>query len=156
MNSIWPRIRGLVVFGWLIALLRFAFEPTLRPAQGDVAWFLGVYYLMPVAFIATGLRGALDDVRWPRIALMAVLVGVLVWGIPDLIVYTTAQFLGWTHGRFEPNVKAAPVGTTPLGKLGLGAMVGALTALAGSIWSLTWMTLVIWLPGVVRRRRKAA
>jgi hypothetical protein len=152
--TLWPRIRGLVLFGWLVALLRFGLEPTAKPAQGDVAWILSVYFLMPVAFVWTGIRGTFDDLRWPKIALIAALIGILVWAIPNAIIYTTAQFLGWTHGRFAPNDRAAPLATTTLGRLGAGLGVAGMTAIAGAIWSLVWMTLVVWLPGVVRRRRK--
>ena len=154
MTSLWPRIRGLVLFGWLVALIRFGLEATLHPAKGDPAWFFGVYFLMPVAFLVVALRKTLDDLRWPKIALASLLIGVFVWGIPDAIIYTAGQFLGWTHGRFEPETRSAPIAPTALGKVGWGLVVGAGTAVIGSLWCLVWTTVVIWLPGALRRKRR--
>jgi hypothetical protein len=85
---------------------------------------------------------------------MAVAIGLLVWALPNVVVYTTGQFMGWTHGRFEPQKQGPPVAETPLAKLGVGIATGMLTAIGGIVWSLLWMTVAIWLPGYVRRRRQ--
>jgi hypothetical protein len=162
MKSLWSRMRGLVLFGWLVALIRFGIEAAMHPGKSDPTWFIGVYFLMPIAFLVVGLRGTLDDLPWKRIALMSLLLGILVWGIPNAIIYTTAQFLGWTHGRFTPpgqtgaETRAAPIATTAMGKILAGLATGGMTAIAGTIWSLAGTTLLIWLPGVIRRKRAAA
>ena len=70
--------------------------------------------------------------------------------MPNAIAYTLGQFQGWEHGRFEPDVRAAPIADSSLGKLGLGLMQGGLTALAGAVWSVAIATLLLWLPS--RRR----
>jgi hypothetical protein len=154
--TILRRIRGLVLFGWAVAMVRFVAEALWHPGRGDPFWFLGVYFLMPIAFLVIGIRGTFDDLRWPKIALIALLLGVLVWGVPNAIIYTVAQFQGWTHGRFTPHERAAPIAPTALGKLGWGLSIAGGTAVAGAIWCLLWTTVLIWLPGVFRRRRARA
>jgi hypothetical protein len=151
--SIWPRIRGLVYFGWLVALIRFGLEPIFHPDRTHPAFYFGVYTLMPIAFIVAGIKGTLDDLRWPKIAFGACTIGFLVWGVPNMIAYTAAPSLGWTHGRFTPPPNM-PVPDTFAKSALYGLTVGGITTFFGALWSLIWMTLVIWWPGVVRRRRK--
>ena len=151
LKSLWNDVKPLVWFGWAVAAIRFALE-FVAPQQ---AWYFGVYWLMPVALIYYGVQKKLDHLSWPRLALSMLIVGVLVWGLPNVIVYTTAQFQGWTHGRFTPQTQSAPIAATSAGKIQAGLVVGALTALGGSVWSIVWSTLVIWLPSYVRRRKVA-
>lgn len=88
----------------------------------------------------------------------------IAWGIPNTLSYTTAQFLGWQHGRFyyggpdDPANRAAPIAATVLGKLGWGVLQGAVTSVAGTIWCTAFGTLFVWLPARLRRRggREAA
>jgi hypothetical protein len=155
MKALWPRIRPLILFGWLVALIRFGIDASVKPAgRHDPFFWFGVYTLMPVAYLVTGIRGTLDDVRWPKIALMALILGVLVWGLPNLVVYTTAHALEWTHGRF-----ALPEGTKLFADTGFGTAIlrglitGATTSFFGAVASLVTLTLFVWLPGVIRRRR---
>src|SRR6267142_1244145 len=107
MQSLWPKVRGLVIFGLCVALVRLILDATIKPEEWTPGWFVGVDLLMPIAFIVVGIRGTLDDVPWPKWALASILLGVLVWGVPNLIAYTTGQFMGWHHGRFEPMWKDA-------------------------------------------------
>ncbi len=102
MPSLWSRARGLILFGWLVALIRFGIDAKYHPVRWEPLFFVGVYFLMPIAFLVAGIRGTFDDMSWKRLALMAILIGLLVWGLPNLITYTTARFLGWTEGRFAP------------------------------------------------------
>lgn len=142
-------VRPLLLAGWAIAAVRLgldAFAPALS------MWF-GVYYLMPVVAFVVGRGGAFDGVRWPRFALCMIVTGALVWGVPNLISYGTAQFAGWTHGRFQPNERSAPIGETTSAKLVAATMVGVATAAVGSVWMIVTGTLVAWLPS---RRRSAA
>jgi hypothetical protein len=166
MSTLWPRIRGLVLFGWLVVLIRFGLDATLKPTDWTPGWFVGVDFLMPIAFLVVGIKGTLDDIPWPKYLLIALTLGVLIWGIPNAITYTTAQFVGWQHGRFSPTVRDAagkyvsghafPIADTPLGKVGTGLKIAGFSAIFGFVASLVLMTLLIWLPGKVRRRRKAA
>ena len=152
VGSLWNDIKPLVFFGWVVAAIRFALE-FVAPQQ---AWFFGVYWLMPIALIYFGVQHKLEHVAWPRLALSMVLLGVLVWFVPNAIAYTTAQFQGWSHGRFAPQTQSAPIAPTPGAKIGTGLTVAALTALGGSFWCIVWSTLVIWLPGYLRRRKQVA
>jgi hypothetical protein len=166
MGTLWPRVRGLVLFGWLVVLIRFALDATLKPEEWTPGWFVGVDILMPIAFLVVGIRGTMDDLPWPKYVLMALMLGLLVWGIPNAIVYTTAQFLEWTHGRFEPTVRDAagkyvrghafPLESASAGKLGAGLKIAGFSSIFGFVGSLVLMTLLIWLPGVVRRRKRAS
>jgi hypothetical protein len=149
MSGLWKDVKPLVFFGWVVAAIRFALEFT-APQQ---AWYFGVYWLMPIALLYFGLvRHRLDHLSWPRLALAMILVGMLVWFVPNAISYSTAQFQGWTHGRFAPNVQSAPIAPTPVGKIRTGVVVGFLTGLAGSVWCIVWSTLLVWLPAYLRRR----
>lgn len=149
------RIRGLVLLGLAIGLLRYALEFTASPYA---MWF-GVYYLMPVALLVVGLRGLWGPIPWPKMLGSIAVMCLLVWGIPNTLAYTTGQFLGWQHGRFhyggpdDPATRAAPIAATTWGKLGWGVLQGVLTSVAGTIWCTVWGTLVIWLPARLRRRR---
>src|SRR5262245_32381003 len=157
MKALWPRIRPLVMFGWLVALIRFGIDASMKPGRADPFFWFGVYTLMPIAFLVYGIRGTLDDVRWPKIALIALIVGLLVWGIPNLITYSTAHALGWTHGRFAvpESARASPMfASTALGPSILrGLVTGGITTVTGAVFSLIGLTLLAWLPGVIRRRR---
>jgi hypothetical protein len=151
------RIRGLVLLGLAVGLLRYALEFT---ASEHAMWF-GVYYVMPVALLVVGVRGSWGDITWPRLLGSTAVMCLLVWGIPNTLAYTTAQLLGWQHGRFYAGdaegegARAAPIAATIGGKIGLGLLQGLLTSLAGTVWCTMWGTLVIWLPARLRRRRAA-
>jgi hypothetical protein len=151
------RIRGLVLVGLAVGLVRYALEFTASPYA---MWF-GVYYVMPIALVAVGLRGSWGPITWPKVLGSTALMCLFVWGIPNTLAYTTGQFLGWNHGRFhyggedDPATRAAPIAASALGKLGLGVLQGLLTTVGGTIWCTVWATLVIWLPARLRRRRAA-
>lgn len=152
------RIRGLVVFGLAVGLIRYVLE-FVAPEQ---AWWFGVYYLMPIAFLVVGVRGTWGPIRWlPLLGTMFV-VALIVWGIPNCLAYTTGQFLEWSHGRFYnagpdgEGTRAAPIAATALGKIGWGVAQGALTSIAGTVWCTAMGTVLIWLPGVIRSRAEVS
>jgi hypothetical protein len=155
MTSLWSRARGLILFGWLVALIRFGIDASAHPGRSDPLFWIGVYTFMPIAFLVAGIKGAYDDFSWKRVALMSILIGVLVWGVPNLIIYTTARFLGWTEGRFAPPQSGDPFGTGPGGNILAGLAIGGITSVIGSAWCLIWTTLLIWLPARSRRKRAA-
>jgi hypothetical protein len=150
MKSLWPRVRGLVLFGLLVALVRFGIDASIKPERSHPLFYVGVDVLMPIAYLVIGIRGIWDDIPWSKYWLIALMLGVLVWGIPNAITYTTAQFLGWQHGRF-----ALPLGETTPGKLGRGLGVGGGSTIFGFVASLVVLTLLTWLPGWFRRRKRA-
>jgi hypothetical protein len=150
MSSLWPRVRPLVLFGWLVALIRFGIDASVKPERSNPIFYVGVDVLMPIAYLVVGIKAIWDDIPWKKYPLIALMLGVLVWFIPNAIVYTTAQFLGWQHGRFH-NI---PIRETAVGKLGMGLGLGGGTAIAGTLGSLLLMTLLIWLPGSVRRKKR--
>jgi hypothetical protein len=156
MTSLWSRARGLVLFGWLVALIRFGIDASAHPGRSDPLFWIGVYTLMPIAFLVAGIRGTYDDLSWKRLALMAILIGLLVWGVPNLITYTTARFLGWTEGRFAPPKGGYPFGDSTGARVLGGLMIGIITGLIGAAWCVLWTTLLIWLPGRSRRKRAGA
>ncbi|MBL8730617.1 MAG: hypothetical protein JNM25_19525 [Planctomycetes bacterium] len=152
------RIRGLVLLGLTIGLIRYALEFT----QSQHTMSFGVYYVMPIAFLVVGLRGLWGDITWPKLLGSMAVMCLIVWGIPNTLAYTTGQFLGWQHGRFyhggtedAEHTRAAPIAATTLGKLGWGALQGLLTSVAGTIWCTLWGTVLIWLPARLRRAKAA-
>lgn len=152
--SLPQRLRPLVALGLAVGLVRYALEF----AAPDVAMLFGVYYVMPVAFVVIGFRGTWGNIRWPALLGTMALLCLVVWGITNTLAYTTAQFLGWQHGRFhyggpdDPSNRAAPIAATTLGKIGWGLLQGLLTSIAGTVWCTIWGTLVIWPPARLRRR----
>ncbi|MEO6596402.1 MAG: hypothetical protein ABIP94_16755 [Planctomycetota bacterium] len=147
------RIRGLVLLGLAIGLIRYGLEFV---ASKHAMWF-GVYYVMPIALLVIGLRRTWGDIRWPVLLGTMFVMCLVVWGIPNTLAYTTGQFQGWNHGRFysgggdDTHVRAAPIAASTLGKVGLGLMQGLLTAVAGTVWCTVFGTLFIWLPARLRR-----
>lgn len=141
-------IRPLLIAGWSIAAIRLALD-ALAP---DAAMWFGVYWLMPVVLLVLGRRGALAEFRWLRLALAMIVTGLLVWALPNLVSYTIAQFAGWTHGRFTPGERGPPVQDSAWMKVFASFLTAHGTAIGGSLWMIVWATLLVWLPGVRRRR----
>lgn len=141
------RIRGLVLIGLVVGLIRYALEFGAR----DAAMWFGVYYVMPIAILVIGLRRSWGDIRWPTLLGTMLVTCLVVWGVPNALAYTTGQFQGWQHGRFAPD-RAAPIAATALGKLGWGVLQGVATSVAGTVWCTVFGTLFIWLPANLRRR----
>ena len=141
-------VRGLIYFGWVIAAIRFLLEFTAP----DQSMYFGVYIIMPLAYLYYGIKGKLDDLTWPRLALGMVIVAFFVWFIPNCIAYTTAQFMAWDHGRFAAAQATPEAAATAIGKIMKGVGTAAITLVGGSVWSIVLSTLLIWLPG---RRRKS-
>ena len=105
--------------------------------------YFGVYVAMPVVFHYCAIRESYRGVSWGRLALGMILLGVLVWGIPNTVSYTVAQFMGWRHGRFSEG-RGPEIAATAIGKVLTGAKIGFFTSIAGSVWSIVWSTILIW------------
>lgn len=134
-------VRPLLLAGWAIAVVRLlldAFAP-------DVSMLFGLYYALPVVLLVLGCRGAFDDLSWGRLSLAMMLTAVLVWAPMDAIAYVTAQFAGWTHGRFAEG-RSPPLRETPFERIAWGAVAGLLTAIGGTVWMVVAGTLLVWLP----------
>jgi hypothetical protein len=108
--------------------------------------YIGVYYGMPIVLLIFAVLGTFKGVGWKRLALGMILTGVLVWGLPNVISYTTAQFLGWDHGRFGAG-RGPAIAETSAGKVLTGLQIGGITSLVGAAWLIVWSTILIWLPG---------
>jgi hypothetical protein len=147
------RLIPLVQLGLAVGAIRYALE-FIKP---EYSMFFGLYYVMPIALLAIGVRGTWGNIRWRALASTMILMALLTWGIWNTISYTTGQFLEWNHGRFfnedgNDATRAAPIGDTVTMKLVWGVSQGLLTSLAGSVWSIAFGTLFIWLPGLQRAR----
>ena len=148
--SLWSDIRGLVFIGWIIAATRLLLD-FVAPEQ---SMFIGVYFLMPVAYLYYGLKGKWDHLPWKHIAGALIVVVLLVWFIPNWVAYSTAALAGLDHGRFSPEAYQTVIERDTPFKIILNAgIVSVGTFAAGSVWSLALGTMLIWLPGAMRRRR---
>lgn len=151
--SLWSDIRGLVFFGWIVAATRLLLD-FVAPEQ---SMFIGVYFLMPVAYLYCGLKGRWDHLAWRRVAGSLIVVVFLVWFIPNWVSYSTAALVGLDHGRFSPEAYQTVIERDSPVKIILNAgIVSAATFAAGSVWSVSLGTLFIWLPGAMRRRQARA
>ena len=153
------RLRGLVIFGWSIAAIRLMLDAWVpdNPAHYSV----GVFYLIPLALAYIGLTRRWGPIPWKSLALTMLMLGLLVWAVPNTIAYTTGQFMEWDHGRFAPGTevtgpdgetvlqgqKAAPLQPTAMGKIGSGMFMGMLGGVVGTVFCTVLGTLLIWLPG---------
>ncbi len=142
MSSLWSQFKTLILIGWVIALVRLG----LDAAAPGASMYFGVYYGMPIVLLFFSIMGKYKGVPWKRLALGMILTGVLVWGLPNLIAYTTAQFAGWDHGRFGEG-RGPGISESAMGKVTVGLMTAGMTSFAGSIWMILWSTILIWLPG---------
>lgn len=146
-RGIWGEIKLLVFIGWAIAVIRLI----LDVAAPGISMWIGVYYLMPIALLYCSVKGMIR-LSWGRMALGMIIVGALVWAVPNMISYTLAQFQGWQFGRFAPD-RAGPLAATAGAKLLTGCGTGAATGVAGSIWMIIWGTLLVWLPRYIKQRK---
>ena len=149
-QSLWSRIQGLVIFGWIVALVRLLHE-VVAPEQ---SMYFGVYWMMPLAYLYCGVTRKWDDLPWSRMALSIVAVAFLVWFLPNAVSYNIATFSGWEHGRFSPDAYPTLIARdSGIATILNGLMVSVVTGVGGSAWSIVWGTLLIWMPGHFRRRK---
>ncbi len=149
-RELWPLVRPLVLVGLVVAVIRYVLEWT---SPGISMWF-GVYYVVIPLLAYFALARRFDRCSWPKAALAMVLLAVLVWGLPNLVAYATAQFQGWTHGRFAEGRGPKPQDST-LRKLLASLGVAAGTTVAAAVLSIVVVTLFGWLPKRLRARRSA-
>ncbi len=145
LSSLWSNIRGLVFFGWIVAAIRLLLD-FVAP---DQSMYIGVYWMMPLAYLYYGLKGKWDHLPWRWVAGSLLVVVFLVWFIPNWISYSTAALVRLDHGRFSAVVEL----DSPVKTILNAGIVAATTFGAGSVWSLSLGTLFIWLPGALRRRQ---
>jgi hypothetical protein len=142
----------LLVTGWVLAAVRLALEA----AAPDLSLYVGYYFGMPIALFWLGMRGRFDELSWPRFALGMLLTTLFCLTIPNLVAYGIAQFAGWTHGRFAPGIRSAPVAETTGAKIVTTLALAGGTTLFGVVYTEVAGTLFGWLPAFVRRRRARA
>jgi len=172
-SELWRRQRWMILILWIVAGIRFALD--FRQADdpiafetGAIRWqaTIGVYYVSGALLLIASFRGTYRGLSYGRHVLGMVMLGLLCWGVPNSIVYTTAQFQGWEHGRFTPppaegvevpegtaRERSGPIAETALGKVASGVGVGAGTTVASFVlWNFWLMNLLIYLPARLRRR----
>jgi hypothetical protein len=147
LKEIVSSVKGLIFFGWIVAAIRLALDITAT----DAAMYFGVYYAMPLAYLYMGVKAKLDHLSWTRLALSMVVVAFFVWLIPNVITYTTAQFMEWDFGRFAPG-GAGTIAASSFDKLITGVTLGFGTMLPGTGWSIVFATLFIYVPKRIRAR----
>lgn len=187
--SVWSRLKWIAFTGWVVAGIRFALDfqendpDVALKVSDDMQWtseWIGVYYAVPILIIIGSVIGSFRGLNYVGLLKACLFLGVMCWTIPNAIVYPTAQFMEWEHGRFYSegaeakavktgNLKATTAETlggerirrAPRGadvqegafaKLGMGLMIAALTTIAGFVWCFVWVNLAVFLPG----RHKAA
>ena len=149
MSDVWSRIRPLVLLGWGVAAIRFALE--FFPKGRESAFGMSVFFVVAGGIILLANEGRFAALSYPKLLLSAFLLGLLCWTLPNIVAYTTAQFQGWTFGRFAPNTRSAPLGATTGEQIRSGVLVGLATTVSGSVWCVVFFTLAAWLPRKFRR-----
>lgn len=91
-------VKPLIYVGWIVAAARLAIEAATTDL--NVVAMFSVYAAVAVMLLFAGFTGLLDRLVWKRLLLASVVLGVACWSIPNAIVYSIAQFRGWSHGRF--------------------------------------------------------
>lgn len=169
MTSLWPLIRGGVFVCWIVAAARLAIDARATPDISHPLSYVSVFLTTALFFIWAGFSRRLDGLSYKRCWGAFFLMGLLCFGLPNAVAYTTAQFQGWTHGRFRPpsaesvakgefdsSARTAPIAATTAGKIGSGLMIGGMTTFTGTLWCAGIGTLFAYLPGRYRRRKSAA
>lgn len=157
LHSLVARLRWIVVIAWIVAAIRFGLDfrqqedPIFMTGSFRVQLSVGVYYVMLPLLLIGALSGTFDGLSYGKLVLSMLLLGILCWGIPNVVIYATAQFKGWQHGRFhydddEHLRRGPPIADTTIGKLGIAFSVGGLTSIAGFVWSFVAMHLLVLLP----------
>jgi hypothetical protein len=141
-----PALRPLWLTGLAVAAVRYGLE-WLAPAH---AMAFGVYYVVVPLAIVLALRGRFDALPLKDLLPGLLIVGALVWGLPNLVAYGTAQFQGWTHGRFAPD-RGPPPADSLAGKIGATGLVVLFTTAAGTLLLL----LAVLIFGRATRRLRA-
>lgn len=149
IRSVGRAVFPLIIIGWAVAAIRLVLEFVAPGA----AMYFGVYFVMPIVFAYFGFATPrFHGWRWRLIPLAAVMIAIGVWLLPNAVAYTLAQFMEWDHGRFAAD-RSVPLAESPARKILSGVGIAFGTGVAGTVWCLFWMTLVVWLPG---RNKSAA
>ena len=151
---LWQRVKPLFLFGAAVGALRLALDFWDR----EVAMWVGLYYLMPLAILWVGLKRKWGLIGWRRMAGTMFVVSLVTFGLWTAIAYTVGQFMEWTDGRYYPGERTvlddgtvawvggrtAPVADTALGKVGAGLLHGVITTVTGGVWCTVFGTVFIW------------
>lgn len=170
------RVRWIVLAGLAVAAVRFALDfrrvddPILFE-WGDlrVQGQIGNYYVVPLLFAVGAFAGTFRGLSWGRLLAACAWVSLFCFAVPNTVAYTTAQFLGWTHGRFAPApvppeqrdayeawgeegepYRAPPIPKSAVAKVINGLSVGVLTGLVSFVWNAVWIHLLVVLPRLLR------
>lgn len=98
-KELFVELRPLILIGWFVAAVRFGLEFAF-PDNEKIPFMASVYVVMAALIMFCGMKGLLDHLVWKKLLRGCGILGVLCWGVPSLVTYTTAQVAGWDHGRF--------------------------------------------------------
>ncbi|MBK8978340.1 MAG: hypothetical protein IPM29_20755 [Planctomycetes bacterium] len=161
---LWQRVLPLLLIGSVLAAIRLTLDATVP--DGRLTMYVGTWLVMPFAIAWVGLTRRYGPISFRQMAFTMVVVAATVWGAWNVIAYTTGQFMGWTHGRFDPGhveiaadgtetrvgARAMPIQATAWAKLGAGLLHGVLSTAIQSVICTVLGTLLIWLPARSLRR----
>lgn len=91
-------LKPIVFTLWIVAVARLVAEALTENL--NVIGMISVYGAVAAIFLFAGFTGQLDFLTGRRLFAGAFVLAVSCWFLPNSIAYTTAQFAGWTHGRF--------------------------------------------------------
>ncbi len=133
-----PYIRALLVIAALRYLLDWFRNPTFFDAFGVYAGSLAM--MLTIAF-----TGSLREPSLGRTLKVTTWIAFCAWWFPNFVSYLTAQWIGWTHGRFAEG-RAAPPAPEVAAKFANALSTACLTTVAGILWCGILGILCIWLP----------
>lgn len=119
-ESLFSRLRPLILVLWIVALVRFAYDfkevdASIIGKTGFIQWtsdWISVNYLVVPLLLVFALRGMFRGLGWGRSLKGLALVALLCWAIPNAVAYTTGQLKGWQHGRYRGQNLAVVDGKT--------------------------------------------
>lgn len=133
-----PYIRALLV----IAALRYVLDWWRNPTYFDA---FGVYGGSLAMMLTVAFTGGLREPSLARTLKITTWIAIGAWWFPNFVSYLTAQWVGWTHGRFAPG-RAAPAAPEIAAKVVNALSTACLTTVAGIVWCGILGLLCVWLP----------
>lgn len=91
-------LKPVIYVAWIVAIARLLVEAVTTDV--NVVAMISVYGAIGAIFLFAGFTGALDKLVWKPLLLGSLVLAFACYFLPNTIAYGTAQFQGWTHGRF--------------------------------------------------------